>query len=73
MTTTPSRDPGSEQDIPRCPSCGSEDVRRYAYGYIPFENDEKRQDFEQKFVLGGCTISDDSARFHCDSCGEDYR
>jgi hypothetical protein len=48
---------------------GSEDVA--GMGYILFENEEKKQEFDQ-FVMGGCSVSDKSARFHCDSCGADY-
>jgi hypothetical protein len=72
MTTTSSGDPSGRDEIPHCPACGSHDIRRYAYGYIRFENEEKKQRFDQKFVMGGCAISDKSPHFHCDACGADY-
>jgi hypothetical protein len=63
----------SADEIPRCPSCGSDDFRRYAYGYILFENEEKKKEFDQKYVMGECSISDERPRFHCDACGGNYR
>jgi predicted RNA-binding Zn-ribbon protein involved in translation (DUF1610 family) len=55
-----------------CPSCGSEKIRRYAYGYVLFPDEEERQKFHKHFLLGGCIVSDKSPRFHCDACGTDY-
>ena len=60
-------------ESPRCPSCGSDDIRRYAYGYILFENEDEKQEFDQRFVMGGCSVSDNSPHFHCESCDWDYR
>lgn len=60
-------------EVPRCPSCGSEKVRRYAYGYIVFKNEQQKQKFDREFVMGGCIVADDLPRFHCDTCGADYR
>jgi hypothetical protein len=72
-TTKPSGDSMSRDKFPPCPSCGSEDIRRYIYGYIRFENKEEKQEFDQKFVMGGCTISEKFPHFHCESCGCAYK
>jgi hypothetical protein len=55
-----------------CPKCRSQLVRRYAYGYIVFLTDQEREEFETKFILGGCTVSSASPLFYCDSCDADY-
>ena len=39
-------------EVPLCPSCGSEKVRRYAYGYVRFIDKEKKREFDQEFRHG---------------------
>jgi hypothetical protein len=41
----------SPEEIPPCPSYRSEDVRQYVYSYIVFDNEAKKWEFEQKFIM----------------------
>lgn len=55
---------------PHCPLCVSNNVVPIRYGMPPFEMWEESK--KGKFVLGGCCISDESAKWHCQACGHEF-
>lgn len=55
-----------------CPFCKSEKVREYVYGLLAFHSEEEREEFNKKFVGGGCEISPANPQHHCDACGKDF-
>jgi len=55
-----------------CPFCKSKKVRGIIYGEIGFRDEQDEIEFKKRYVLGGCTISDDSPIFHCDNCSKDF-
>jgi len=52
-----------------CPKCKSKKITETLYGLIR-EPDEKLQKEidDERIELGGCCISPDSKRFHCNDC-----
>ncbi len=55
-----------------CPSCKSKNVAKYLHGMPAFSKKLERELKQGKIKLGGCCISDDSTRFHCNDCGKDW-
>jgi len=47
-----------------CPRCLSHDVRRWEYGLGAMDTEE--------VIGGGCVVSADSPKYHCDVCGFDW-
>ncbi|GHG46354.1 hypothetical protein GCM10011331_06330 [Flavimobilis marinus] len=47
---------------PRCPQCGSDDVRGIQYGLLTVPPDPER------WVMGGCVMGVVNPRWHCDGC-----
>ena len=54
----------------KCPSCGSTDIVRIAYGYPGPEMVEEAE--KGTIVLGGCVISEDNPYSQCKSCGTQW-
>jgi hypothetical protein len=48
-----------------CPSCQSDQVRKYIYGHY-FSADNG------KYIKGDHIVTEGSPRFHCDNCGVDF-
>lgn len=53
-----------EVDEGVCPRCLSHDVRKWVYGFGVENTDE--------VCAGGCVVSSDSPKYHCDLCGFDW-
>jgi hypothetical protein len=57
---------------PACPTCGSTDVVRIAYGFPSAEMFDAAR--EGSITLGGCVLPDGDGwvdRWHCRSCAAD--
>jgi transposase-like protein len=59
---------------PKCPNCKSTNVGVIFWGYPLVKNKEQ---FEKdlasgKIHLGGCCISDDDPKWHCNSCKNEF-
>ena len=52
-----------------CPACHSPRVARILYGLPHFTPELERDLDEQRVVLGGCVVFDDSLQWHCVACG----
>ena len=55
---------------PHCPLCLSNKVVPIRYGMPPVEMWEESK--KGKFVLGGCVISNESAKWHCQACSHEF-
>ena len=55
---------------PHCPLCVSNKVVPIMYGMLPVEMWEESK--KGKFVLGGCVISNESPKWHCQACGHEF-
>ncbi|OQB35148.1 MAG: hypothetical protein BWY09_02417 [Candidatus Hydrogenedentes bacterium ADurb.Bin179] len=56
----------------KCPRCGSENVARYLFG-LPNWNPELMDKVTRKEVkLGGCCMSMNDPRYHCNACQLDF-
>jgi len=55
---------------PHCPLCVSNKVVPIMYGMPSFEMWEESK--LGKFELGGCCISEDSPKWHCQACGHEF-
>lgn len=65
-------DHNSENDREPCPRCGSTHVAVYRYG-LPDDIESLEPDLDAgRISLGGCTVFDDSPRYHCNACGSDW-
>ena len=55
-----------------CPSCNSDDVATYSYGYVAMD-DELGEELESgRTILGGCVIDDDAPEYCCNVCGNEW-
>jgi len=55
----------------KCPKCGSINVLLIHYGYI--DNPEAIQQIENgEFATGGCLISEDSPKWECKECKNQF-
>ncbi|NYT00902.1 MAG: hypothetical protein GKB99_04185 [Methanocellales archaeon] len=55
----------------RCPGCGSENVAKIIYGWIPNLTDDLEEDFHAgKIHLGGCCVRPD--KWHCNECEHEW-
>lgn len=51
-----------------CPKCNSKNIAEIAYGYVIFD-EKDRKDFEQeKIVLGGCCVTENDPKLVCNDC-----
>lgn len=55
-----------------CEKCGSDKVRKIAYGLIKFKDKEDQASFEKEYYQYGCVIPHNQPTFHCDSCNKDF-
>ncbi len=56
----------------KCPYCGSTDVAEILRG-MPVMSDEMVKAIEEKkIILGGCCISEDDPKAHCNACGKKF-
>ncbi len=57
---------------PPCPRCGSTSIAEIFYG-LPVLDEELNGALDRKeIVLGGCCVSGDDPRWHCNACEEDF-
>jgi hypothetical protein len=57
-------------DVPdQCPACHSPRVATILYGLPHFTPELEREMDDQRVVLGGCVIFEDSTQWHCVACG----
>lgn len=54
----------------KCPACGANDTVKILYGMPTYEAFEASERGE--ISLGGCCISDNSPRWHCKACGQNF-
>lgn len=57
---------------PICPKCKSEKVVKIVYGYIVNMEECKKEIEDGIITLGGCCTSDDSPKWHCNSCNHEF-
>lgn len=57
---------------PTCPNCGGSDIAAILWGMPAFSEDLERDLEEGWIVLGGCVISVENPRWHCNECGMDF-
>ena len=62
----------SKEDTPTCPRCGSTDVASILWGYPAFGEQLERDLDEDRVVLGGCILEDDSPKWHCNNCKKEF-
>ncbi|MBT6600379.1 MAG: hypothetical protein HOB32_01770 [Nitrospina sp.] len=55
----------------RCPECGSNDVLLIHYGFIDAP-DAIQQIKNGKFATGGCCIDEDSPKWECRECKNQF-
>ncbi len=56
----------------KCPRCGSKNTAKILYG-LPSLSDKLIKQLEDKeVVLGGCAVSLDNPKYHCNSCNKDF-
>jgi hypothetical protein len=56
-----------------CPFCNSKNVAEILYGLPAFSKKLEKELNSGKLTLGGCCISDESPRFHCNSCVKEWK
>ena len=54
-----------------CPNCGSSDFWTIVYGYIP--NFDEKEFEKSKLKLGGCCVEDDSPKWECADCTNQWK
>ena len=56
----------------RCPCCGSSEIATIVWGLVE-SSDELVQGLDLgKYVLGGCCISSNDPKYHCNTCQTDF-
>jgi hypothetical protein len=55
----------------KCPKCGSRNVLLIHYGYID-DSDVTQQIENGDFASGGCLIEDDSPKWECRECKNQF-
>jgi hypothetical protein len=53
----------------RCPKCGSDKIANILYGMPAFSESLKKDLDDNKIILGGCFISNESPTWKCTVCG----
>ena len=52
----------------KCPECGSGSIAAILYG-LPLYDEQMKRDLDiGKIVLGGCCVSHDFPKWHCNEC-----
>lgn len=57
---------------PKCPECNSTNAAWIQWGRRSINDDFKRMLDEGRVTLGGCFISENDARWECNSCGKRF-
>ena len=60
-----------ERKIP-CPACGAKDIARFLFGLPMFSPELEAKLAKRELVLGGCVISEDNPKWHCNVCGHNW-
>ena len=55
-----------------CPICGSSNVGEYLFGYPAYSYELEEKVNNGEIILGGCCIAEDSPKYHCNECEEDF-
>lgn len=55
-----------------CPACKSKNIAKFLYGMPAFSKKLERELEQGKIKIGGCCISEDSPKLHCNNCGKDW-
>jgi hypothetical protein len=55
-----------------CPACGSPRVASILYGLAQFTPELERELAEGRVVLGGCVVFDESPKWQCAACGQQW-
>lgn len=57
---------------PACPKCGSGSVAAILQG-MPAYSEKLESDLEEgRVVLGGCCVTGDDPKWHCNACGHEW-
>ena len=57
--------------IPDCPKCNSKNIAEILWGLPNFI--EIKDDLEAgKIFLGGCCVTDESSKWHCNDCKHEW-
>ena len=59
-------------DSPVCPKCNSTNVAKYLWGLRLLDDQLERDIEEGRVILGGCVVSVDDPKFHCNDCKHDW-
>jgi len=70
MTASRQTNRGPRKRSRQCPSCSSDKVLLIEYGLPTGELFE--ESLQGKVFLGGCCISDESPKWHCVSCENEW-
>lgn len=57
---------------PKCPECDSANVAWIQWGRRPIDDNFKEMLDDGRAILGGCFISENDARWECNSCGKRF-
>ena len=56
----------------QCPYCGSSDIAGILWGLPVPDWEEQAEKNGEKWVLGGCLVSDDDPHYECQGCGKQF-
>ena len=54
----------------RCPRCSSTNIAEIIWGLPDMKR--FRDEDKDKYVFGGCCVSDDDPEYSCNNCGEEF-
>ena len=64
---------GEDRGTRRCPGCGGESIAHILWG-LPAMSEKLREDLQAgRVMLGGCCVEPNSAEWHCNECGTEWR
>lgn len=52
----------------QCPACGSKSIARIQYGLPVYSEELQKQLDSGAVVLGGCCVTGEDPRWHCNAC-----
>ena len=55
-----------------CPECKDKSVAAILWGMPAFDDELEKGLEEGIIVLGGCCVSEDYAKWHCNACGHEW-
>ncbi len=56
----------------KCPQCGGDSVATILWGYPAFNDALRKKIDSGEIHLGGCIVTEESPRYHCNQCGFEF-